>query len=237
MTSGFVRSILSHSSVDGPGNRVVIFLQGCNFNCLYCHNPETIAHYRYISETQQLTPSDVMSEVMKYRNFISGITVSGGECSLQIEFLTELFRLAKNEGLTTFADSNGSRNCSDFDDFLSVCDSIMLDVKSFNSLEHQRLTGADNNIVLDNLNYLAKINKLYEVRTVIVPDLLNNENTVNEVSKILANINPDIRYKLIKFRAHGVRDNLHKMFSPSDEYMDKLTKIACDNGCQQVLLV
>jgi YjjW family glycine radical enzyme activase len=278
MPSGIVNRILPCSSVDGPGNRVAIFLQGCNFNCLYCHNPETIGRCVGCGEcvetcytgalsigdfgvdfnpqlcdncdqclvacknnsspkTLKMTAAEVMQEVMKSRDFISGITVSGGECSLQIEFLSELFALAQAEGLTTFADSNGSRLYSELPEFMQVCDAVMLDVKAFDSAEHKMLTGMENTTVLANLDYLAKTNKLYEVRTVVVPELLDNKNTVNQVSKILAAINPQIRYKLIKFRAHGVRQNLLSSPSPSDEYMDELAACACENGCQQVVLV
>lgn len=278
MAKGIVNRILPHSSVDGPGNRAVVFMQGCNFNCSYCHNPETINHcsgcgmcidacqHNALSlgdngieynpalctfcddclkacsqnsspRTQNLSAAQVMKIIAKKREFISGITVSGGECSLQLDFITELFSLAKADGLHTLADSNGSIEYSGKDEFLAICDGIMLDVKAFDNNEHVSLTGRDNLAVLTNLEFLAKAGKLYEVRTVIVPKLLNNHNTVDKVSRIIAGINPQIRYKLIRYRDHGVRTELVNSYTPDDRYMDELSDIACQNGCQSVLTV
>ena len=101
-----VNKIIPFSAVDGPGNRTAIFLQGCNFNCQYCHNPETIGKKN--PYTKLMTPEEVMAEVEKNIPFVRGITVSGGECTLQADFLKELFTLAKSRGLTTLVDSNGS---------------------------------------------------------------------------------------------------------------------------------
>ena len=278
MAKGAVCKILPLSSVDGPGNRVVIFLQGCNFNCWYCHNPETINHCSSCGlcidtcpagalslgdngidfdatictwcdiciktctndsspKVMYLSAAQTLKKIAKHREFTSGITVSGGECTLQLDYLTELFKLAKSDSLTTFADSNGSIDLSNKQAFLEVCDAVMLDVKAFDNEEHKNLTGKDNFTVLANLEFLAKAGKLFEVRTVVLPGLLTNEFTVHEVSKIIAAINPKIRYKLIKFRDIGVRPGLVNCGTPSDEYMDSLAKIACDNGCIDVLIV
>lgn len=278
MNKGLINRILPFSAVDGPGNRAVIFMQGCNFNCLYCHNPETInqcdscgaclaacasnaldindgvigydlALCEQCDEcikicpntssprARNLTALEVMAEIAAIRAFITGITVSGGECSLQIEFLTELFSLAKANGLNTLADSNGSRLFAEFPDFLQVCDGVMLDVKAVDLTSHLELTSQPNHNVLANLDFLAHDNKLYEVRSVIVPELLDNQLTVTEVSQRLAKISPNTRYKLIKYRSHGVRTFLLNSISPSTEYMQQLAKIAIDNGLMNVIIV
>ena len=274
---GLINRILPSSSLHGAGERCVIFLQGCNFNCLYCNSSEMISrcvgcgrcidscmtgaltigdsgvefNAQLCNDCDQclnvcdknsfpkalsLTVPEVMIKVMAKRELISGITVSGGECSLQIEFMTELFAAAKKEGLSTCIETNGSRSYIDFPEFMALCDAVILDVKAFSLDEHLKLTGQSNQKVLEKLTFLATENKLYEVGSVIVPELLDNESTVDHISKIIAQLNPLIRYKLIKFRAHGVRQNLLSASAPSDEYMEKLAAIANQGGLLNVIL-
>lgn len=273
-----VNKIIPFSSVDGEGNRMAIFLQGCNYNCLYCHNPETInicvncgkcvesCNYGALSlvdekvaynrekckncdsciaacnrnsspKVTMMSVGDIVKEIEKVKFFISGITVSGGECTLQSEFLLELFEAVKNMGLTTFIDTNGSTNLWQNEELLKVTDKTMIDLKAFNSQENKELTGIDNEMVLKNIEVLAKMDKIYEIRTVVVPELLDNEYTVNMGSKLIADINPNIIYKLIKFRSLGVREELLKAYTPSQESMEKLRAIAVENGVKKVIIV
>lgn len=278
MIKGLVNRIIPFSSVDGPGNRTAIFLQGCNFNCSYCHNPETInicnncgecvsaCHYSALQlkgsdvvwdseacskcdeclkickrnsspKAQTMSVEEVVSEIEKNKFFISGITVSGGECTLQSEFLTHLFREVKKRGLTCFVDTNGSVPLWEHQELVDVMDMAMVDIKSYNNEEHKRLTGMDNITVIENVKYLAKINKIYEIRTVIVPEVLDNYNNVDKISKLIAILNPDIRYKLIKYRQIGVRLEMINSYIPNDEMMKKLLDIANHNGCRNVVVV
>ena len=273
---GYLNKIIPFSSVDGPGNRTAIFLQGCNFDCVYCHNPETINHCINCSmcvsscPTQALiredrlvkfdasqcvecdacikkchrnstpkykvmTADDIMKDIMNYRPFIQGITVSGGECTLQPQFLIELFTKAKEVGLTCFIDSNGSTDLSAQPELMALCDGVMLDVKVWDEVIHKRYIKAANDMVKKNLDYLINCGKLYEVRTVIVPELFDNEETVREVAKRISG--HAIRYKLIKYRNLGVRKNNLKMQTPSDEMMQQLEKIAQEAGCEQTIIV
>lgn len=278
MTKGLVNRILPFSSVDGPGNRTAIFLQGCNFNCLYCHNPETLNHCINCGKCTTECPygalviknnkiiwnktlcekcdkcldvcpnnsspkvlsmsvDDVLNEINKTKAFISGITVSGGECTLQCEFLTSLFTEVKKIGLTCFVDTNGSIPLAEQKQLVEVIDMAMIDLKSYNPKEHKMLTGMDNKIVIENINYLAAINKLHEVRTVIVPEILNNYYNVDMTSKLIVSLNPNIRYKLIKYRSIGVRPNMLDSYSPSDNVMQELKNLAVKNGCKNVVLI
>lgn len=278
MTKALVNRILPFSSVDGPGNRTVIFLQGCNFNCLYCHNPETINRCtdcglcisscpadalsnmggRVTWDSMKCTSCDacleacqaksspkavfmntkeIMEAVLKVRPFISGITVSGGECTLQREFLEELIEAAHKSKLTVYLDTNGSVDFSKEDKHTSTMDMVMLDIKSFDEQEHKMLTGMSNEIVIKNAEYLAKLNKLYEIRTVIVPELLDNLRNVQEISSLICRLNPNIRYKLIKFRPIGVLKDMKSIPTPSDEQMEQLKKIAEEKGCRNVIVV
>ena len=278
MIKGLVNRIIPFSSVDGPGNRTAIFLQGCNFNCLYCHNPETInvcnncggcvsaCHYKSLEskssnvvwdkkactkcdecikickrnsspKAQSMTVEEVIQEIAKNKFFISGITVSGGECTLQSEFLTHLFREVKKLGLTCFVDTNGSIPLWEHKDLVDVMDMAMVDIKSYNNEEHKILTGMGNDTVIENVKYLAKLNKIYEIRTVIVPEILDNHNNVNEISKLIASLNPDIRYKLIKYRQLGVRREMINSYTPGDETMKELGAIATSNDCRNIVIV
>ncbi|WP_326514824.1 YjjW family glycine radical enzyme activase [Clostridium intestinale] len=278
MMKGIVNKIIPFSSVDGPGNRTSIFLQGCNFNCIYCHNPETInlcsncglcllscptkaltkdngkvlwnkanccncdsciktCNSCSSAKVQSMSADEVMEEIMNYKPFISGITVSGGECTLQEEFLVDLFKRAKKENLTCFIDSNGSKDFRKMNELTKLCDKVMLDVKVWDKDTHNKYIQFDNTNVLNNLEYLISIDKLYEVRTVVVPDIFNNEETVERVSKIIGESNLNIRYKLIIFRALGVREEIKYVKSPTLDTIEQLKAIAHKNGVKDVVIV
>ena len=276
--NGYLNKIIPFSSVDGPGNRTAIFLQGCNFDCVYCHNPETINHCINCSfcvsscpnqalsinreerrilfnhalcvecdacikkchrnstpKYKVMSTDDIIEEIKNYRPFIQGITVSGGECSLQTAFLIELFIKAKELGLTCFIDTNGSTDLSEQSDLMNLVDGVMLDVKVWDKTAHQKYIKATNEMVIKNLNYLVDCGKLYEVRTVVVPQLFDNEETVREVCKKISGY--DIRYKLIKYRHLGVRKNNLNLRSPNEEEMKKLETIANELGVLNTIIV
>ncbi len=279
MSNGKINRLIPFSSVDGPGNRFAIFLQGCMFNCLYCHNPETIndcihcgicvpfchsdalaienGKVIYHSEncTQcdecikncphlsspkvlDLSAEEVMDEIRKVRPFIRGITVSGGECTLQKEFLITLFQLAKDEGLSTFIDTNGGVPLWNAYALMDLTDGVMLDVKAFDGEQHRALTGVRNENVLKNLTYCAESGKLFEVRTVVLQGDFGSESTVENVAEIIAKIDQHVRYKLIKYRHFGVRDEYLPMLArPADEQMLRLKEIVRMKGLTDVVIV
>jgi pyruvate formate lyase activating enzyme len=236
---GYVRRILPFSSVDGPGNRTIIFLQGCSFRCAYCHNPETIALGSVLStdEVSLRSPEDVVQEVLKYRLFISGVTISGGECTLQPEFLLALVKLLKKEDFNVLIDTNGDFDQAYYERIKPWADGFMLDIKSVNPEAHRELTGEDNQQVLENLRRMAQDQTLCEVRTVIVPEWPDNANTVSYVSRVIAAYAPETRYKLIRYRPHGVVGQFKDKSMPCHTEMEILEKIALDAGLKQVILV
>jgi pyruvate formate lyase activating enzyme len=280
MTKAKINKIIDSSVVDGPGNRTAIFFQGCNFNCKYCHNPETInkcvnclkcvdkcpSHALTVMEgkviwnkdvcidcdscikmcefnaspkIQNLSVEDVVKHIKKNIPFIKGITTSGGECTLQKDFLIELFKETKKLGLSNFIDSNGSIRFSDYPELIEYTDAVMLDIKSIDNDEHIELTSKSNEIVLENAKYLARIGKLFEIRTVVIDKDLNNRKTVCEITKMLMEYQKirKIRYKIIRYRPFGVRDEFNNMKAPSEEEMNNLKHIANENGFSNVLLV
>lgn len=236
---GYLRRILPFSAVDGPGNRTVLFFQGCGFHCDYCHNPETIPAGADCSTEEVFfrTPEDVVGEVLKYQMFISGVTISGGEATLQPEFLISLVKILKKHQLNILIDTNGDFDVSYYNRLTPWIDGYMLDIKAIDQNCHKQLTGRDNTHVLENMIRMAKDHKLYEVRTVVVPDQLDNEGTVSAVSKCLEPIDPDIRYKLIRFRPMGVKGKYQNIRQPDNTEMELLENIATSNGMKNVIIV
>lgn len=278
MTKGYVHKMIPFSAVDGPGNRMVIFLQGCNFNCMYCHNPETISLCNHCGicvrscpdealdwkdgkvgwnenlcghcdhcmkvcphtsspKIREMDIEEIVPHIEKVKPFISGITVSGGECTLQIEFVKDLFKKVKGMELTTFLDTNGYVALDGLEVLADHMDGAMVDLKAWDVESHVKLTGKDNTMVFQSIRYLAEKQKLYEVRTVIVPGLLKNRQTVQKTSQFIAALNPDIRYKLIRFRPIGVRKEARRLEEPTDELMESLMNNAKDEGCNHVIVV
>lgn len=186
--------------------------------------------------TTEYTPSELFLEIEKYFPFSEGVTVSGGECSLQYKFLIEFFALVRPTGKTIFVDSNGIIDYKTLDGFVESFDYLMLDIKSTEENEHRELVGESCENVLKNAKYLADIGKLFEIRTVVVPELLDNARNVYDASKLISEYE-NIRYKIIKFRNHGVRKELLSVSSPTDEYMEKLKEIAQENGVKDIVII
>lgn len=273
-----VNKILPYSVVDGPGNRVSVFLQRCNIHCAYCHNPETQqiccgcglcvegcpAHALTLSggavhwdsalccgcdrciqvcphhaspKVRLMSAQEVWEKVQESIPFIRGITVSGGECSLYPEFLTELFSLVRAHGLTCLMDSNGTVDLSRYPELMACCDGVMLDVKAWDSEVFRTLTGGDNDIVKWNLRYLSRVDKLEEVRIVSLPELVDAPEVIRGIAEALGGNAQTVPLKLIRFRPFGVRGPLRDMPQTSMAYMKTLEAMARDAGFQKVLII
>ena len=173
---GKIHSVESFGSVDGPGVRYIVFLQGCHMRCKYCHNPETWA----MEGGEELTAKEVFDKAYRYRNYWKkngGITVSGGEALLQIDFVIALFKLAKEKGVHTTLDTSGNPFTreepffSKFNELMKVTDLFMLDIKQIDDEKHKKLTGWTNSNILDLAQYLSDNGKAMWIRHVLVPGI------------------------------------------------------------------
>ena len=245
-----VNRVIEHSLIDGPGSRFVVFLQGCNLACLYCHNPETqrlcvacgdcvatcpagalsLVGGRVIHDPgrcrncdtclkvcphfsspkyRQADVADIHARLLEVRDFLDGVTVSGGECTLQDEFVIELFRRVKADtALTTFVDTNGQMDPEALAALSAVTDGFMFDLKALDRGLHARLTGGDNRLILENIERTSRRGLLYEVRTVLVEGFTDDEAEVAGIAKLVKRLNAYTRLRLIPFRPQGVKTTL-----------------------------
>ena len=187
---GNVHSIESFGTVDGPGIRLVVFLQGCPMRCLYCHNPDTWSY----EENKKVFVSEILDKYDSIKEFLKngGITVTGGEPLSQIDFVTELFKQAKQKNIHTALDTSGvlfnRKNLAQFDRLLKYTDLVLLDIKHINDEEHKKLTGFSNKNILDFALYLSDKNIPIWVRHVVVPTITDDEKYLKALGKFLANI-------------------------------------------------
>jgi pyruvate formate lyase activating enzyme len=152
---------------------------------------------------------DMLSRVRESMPYITGITVSGGEATVQHEFLLEFFAQVKSDpefsSLSCFIDSNGFVTREIWDELVPVTDGVMLDLKAFDDVQHRELTGQSNALVLDSIRYLAAIGLLYEVRLMLAPGFNDSDTQLHDVAEWLMQIDPAMRVKINHFHAHGTR--------------------------------
>lgn len=191
MTKGFIHSVETFGTVDGPGIRYVLFLQGCPLRCKYCHNRDTWD----MRLGQEITFEEVIADLKKYLSFYKnsggGITISGGEPTLQMGFVTEIFKGAKRLGLNTALDTSGFTSIEKAKELLTEADLVLLDIKAVDPAKHQELTGVDNKKILSFAGHLAEISKPVWIRYVLIPGVNNSEEdlellaqTVNRLANI-----------------------------------------------------
>lgn len=173
---GKIHSVETFGTVDGPGTRYVVFVKGCPMRCQYCHNPDT---WEQIGATD-MTVEDILTDYDRYKEFYKtgGITVTGGEPLVQIDFLIELFEAAKEKGIHTCLDTSGimfRRNVPEllakYDRLMKVTDLIMLDIKHIDPEQHVKLTSQPCDNIFDFLKYLDEQEKTIWIRHVLVPGI------------------------------------------------------------------
>lgn len=224
-----INKILNFSCVDGPGNRLVVFFQGCNFNCLYCHNPETI---NPASEGFHLSPEGLFKRILEARDFISGVTFSGGECSLQAEGILETGRLLKKEGIELYLDTNFSQPAAVYERLNEVVDRYIVDLKAVQEETHSTITGRSNRQILENIHQFY--DKIYEVRMVVVPGINDSDEALESWIDFILSVDPILPVKLVRFRPYGVREPYDTWEIPDESMMEQWVERAQDRGVQNI---
>ena len=214
--TGYVHSLESFGSVDGPGVRYVIFLSGCAMRCQFCHNPDTWN----MTAGKSYTADALLKQAVKYRTYWGnkgGITVSGGEPLLQIDFLTELFAKAKVHGIHTCLDTSGimfpgfpedGEATSDItlekiDRLLDVTDLVMLDIKHIRDEDHRKLTGHSNKNILAFARYLDQKKKPVWIRHVVVPGITFEKAELTELGHFLKTLSNMEKLEVLPYHALG----------------------------------
>ena len=188
MTKGLINSIETLGTLDGPGIRFVVFLQGCKLRCLYCHNPET--WNTASKDAVEITPLELVEKIEKYKNYYGedgGVTFSGGEPLLQPEFLLECLRLCKEKNIHTCLDTAGF-GFGDYDEILKLVDLVILDIKAVDAEEYSHITGQKNKKFFEFLAAVQKNNKKLWLRQVIVPNINDNKEHVLKLKDFASTI-------------------------------------------------
>ena len=208
-TLGRVHSVESFGSADGPGVRYIVFLKGCNMRCKYCHNPDTWAK----TEGEMKSAEEILQQALRYKRYWGkkgGITVSGGEALLQIDFVTELFTLAKEKGVNTCLDTSGNPLTreepfySKFEKLMEVTDLVMLDLKQTDSEKHKELTGRDNANILDMARYLSEIGKPMWIRRVLVPGLTDDPAELQQLKDFIDSLSSVEKVEILPYHTLGL---------------------------------
>lgn len=205
----FVHSFESFGTVDGPGVRFIVFLQGCPMRCKYCHNPDT---WKF-NEGKQYTAQEVRQQILKYKNYIKngGVTVSGGEPLAQIDFLIELFTLLKEDGIHTCVDTAGAmfdknnpKLVAKYDQLLAVTDLFIVDIKHIDRKAHKDLTGVAIDRPQDFLHYLSEHHQDMWIRVVLVNGYTNDEGVLKRMRNFINTLNNVLKVEVLPYHSMGV---------------------------------
>jgi pyruvate formate lyase activating enzyme len=200
---GFLHSFTTGSTVDGPGVRIVGWTTGCQFRCLYCHNPDTWT----LSNGIPVTLTRATEELRKYRHGLKvmsgGFTLSGGEPLLQDRFAIKLLAAAKSMGIHTALDTNGALGSRLTDAELEQIDLVLLDIKGWDPERHRRLTGMDIGPILDFARRLADFKRPIWLRFVLVPGLTDRDEDVAQIAKFSAGLGNVERVDVLPFHQMG----------------------------------
>ena len=235
---GRIHSVESFGSADGPGVRYIVFLKGCNMRCQYCHNPDTWAK----DGGELMTPEEVLKKALRYKTYWKEkgeITVSGGEALLQIDFVTELFRLAKEKGVNTCLDTSGNPFSleepfkSKFDELMKYTDLFMLDIKHIDDAAHRKLTGQTNQNILEMAAYLSDHGKAMWIRHVLVPGITTEEDELYRLRSFLDTLKTVERVEVLpyhtlgvfKWKELGIPYQLEGVDPPTKEQIDRAKEI------------
>ncbi len=238
---GFIHSIESFGSVDGPGIRFLIFLQGCPMRCQFCHNPDSWK----AGMGEEWTADDLLDKAERFRSYWGdkgGITVSGGEALMQIDFLIELFEKAHQRDINTCLDTSAQPFTlkgdffAKFERLMKVTDTVLLDIKHIDEKEHRKLTRHSNRNILDCARYLSEIGVPVWIRHVLIPGITDKDEYLEQLKVFLKTLDNVERIDVLpyhtmgiyKYEKLGIDYPLRDVAPPSAERVENAKRILAD---------
>jgi len=203
MIKGRISSVETFGTLDGPGVRFVVFLQGCKLRCLYCHNPET---WDLKGNSTEISPQELVENVEKYKNYFGdngGVTFSGGEPLLQPEFLLECLKLCKQKNIHTCLDTAGF-GFGDYEEILKYVDLVILDVKAVESDKYTKITGQKIEKFKEFLSACQTMNKKMWLRQVIVPNINDTKENILKLKEFASKLKNVEKVELLPYKTIGV---------------------------------
>jgi pyruvate formate lyase activating enzyme len=238
MASGYIHSVETCGTVDGPGLRYVLFLGGCPLRCLYCHNPD--AQGRPTGDCR--TADEVLEDVLRYKSFIrrGGLTVSGGEPLMQPRFVGALFRGAKRHGIHTALDTSGFLGHKADDALLDQTDLVLLDIKSWKPDLYRKVTGVEVGPTLDFAERLDRRGNRMWIRFVLVPGLTDDPENVRGLADFVSRLDHVERVEILpfhqmgeyKYAELGKEYQLQDTATPTEEEIERVRAIFADHGVE-----
>ena len=205
---GHIHSTESFGAADGPGVRFIVFMQGCHMRCRYCHNPDTWK----MDGGDEVTADEILKRALRFKPYWGkdgGITISGGEPLLQIDFVIELFKKAKELGINTCIDTAGNPFTkeepffSKFEELMKYTDLLLLDLKEINPIRHKDLTGFDNSNIIEMAKYLSEINKPVWIRHVLVPEHSDFDEDLDALGDFIDTLSNVDRVEILPYHTLG----------------------------------
>lgn len=206
--TGKIHSCESFGAADGPGVRYIVFLQGCKMRCKYCHNPDTWN----LSGGEEKTADELIQSALKFKKYWGdkgGITISGGEPLLQIDFLIDLLKKAKEEGIHTTIDTAGNPFTREepffakFEELMKYTDLLLLDLKEINPKRHKELTGFENSNILEMAKYLSEIGKPVWIRHVLVPENSDFDEDLTALGDFIGSLSNVEKVEILPYHTLG----------------------------------
>lgn len=230
---GNISSIETTGFVDGPGIRVIVFMQGCPLRCLYCHNPENLC---FTTKKTQMTPRQVVNKILKYKSYFGkdgGVTFSGGEPLGQPKFLLEVLKLCKQEKINTAIDTSGC--AEEYDEILDYVDTVILDIKAIDAEKYKKLTGQKIDRFEKFLATCQKKKKKLWIRQVIVPNFNDTKEDILNLKKYISKIKNVKKVELLPYH-NMAKDKYKKLgLKYALEDVPNMDKLECEK-LQKLLL-
>lgn len=231
---GRVHSIQSLGTVDGPGVRFVVFLQGCPLRCSCCHNPDT-----WEKGGDEFSAKEIVEKAEHYREYFGsegGITLSGGEPLLQAEFVRDIFALCKEKGINTCLDTSGCVLNDSVKEALEFTDMVLLDIKYTTDELYKRYVGCSLNAPLEFLEYLNKKKIATVLRQVVIPTINNNEQNISKLKRIAkahpcvlkTELLPFRKICSVKYQNLGLKFPFEDIPEPNDEDIKRLNELLAE---------